>query len=295
MPTIDDIIPTYLTACLVEGKSPNTVSSYCATLKDFRRVGTRAGYPEDLDGYTVTHVYAFLEDVRARGSSPAYRHRRHREVKAFFSWCKRMDLVGDNVFARVPLVKLEQQIIQSFRQDDITKLLESQDRTTHTGCRNYALFLFLLGVRASECVTIKVDDVDWERGRVRVLHGKGRKQRWVGVGERTVVTLREYIAEYRREQPGVLFQSSKGAALHTHALNVILQRVADRAGLTKVHPHRFRHTFATWAIRSNAREIDVQSLLGHSSLAMVQRYARTYSSEQAVQAHAAFSPVGQLG
>lgn len=47
-----------------------------------------------------------------------------------------------------------------------------------------------------------------------------------------------------------------------------------------------RHTFATWAIRANAREIDVQSLLGHSSLAMVQRHARTYSSEQAVQAHA---------
>ena len=61
-----------------------------------------------------------------------------------------------------------------------------------------------------------------------------------------------------------------------------------------VHPHRFRHTFATWAIWANAREIDVQSLLGHLSLAMVERYARTYSSEQAVQGHRLFSPVGQL-
>ena len=63
----------------------------------------------------------------------------------------------------------------------------------------------------------------------------------------------------------------------------------------KVHPHRFRHTFATWAIQSGAREIDVQMLLGHSDLAMVQRYSRTYTSEQAVRAHAALSPVGQLG
>ncbi len=55
---------------------------------------------------------------------------------------------------------------------------------------------------------------------------------------------------------------------------MILQRIAERTGLPKVHPYRFRHTFATWAIRASAREIDVQSLLGHSSLAMVQRYAR---------------------
>ena len=149
MPTIDEIIPTYFTACIVEGKSPNTVSSYRASLKDFRRVGKNVGLPDDLGVYTVTHVYGFLEDVRARGSSPAYRHRRHREVKAFFSWCKRMDLVADNVFAKVPLAKLEQQIIQPFSQSDITRVLESQDRKTHTGCLNDALFLFLLdtGVR----------------------------------------------------------------------------------------------------------------------------------------------------
>ena len=67
-----------------------------------------------------------------------------------------------------------------------------------------------------------------------------------------------------------------------------------RTGLRKLHPHRFRHTFATWAIRSGAREIDVQSLLGHASLTMVQRYARTYTSKQAVEAHAQFSPVKQI-
>src|SRR5439155_2651424 len=103
-------------------------------------------------------------------------------------------------------------------------------------------------------------------------------------------------ARVRGDAPGAIFLTSKGHALaHGHGLNVILQRIAGPLGLTKVHPHRFRHTFATWAIRAHAREIDVQSLLGHSSLAMVQRYARTYSSEEAVQAHARFSPVGQLG
>ena len=79
-----------------------------------------------------------------------------------------------------------------------------------------------------------------------------------------------------------------------NTVRVILRRIAEQLGLQKVHPHRFRHTFATWAIQSGAREIDVQMLLGHSDLAMVQRYSRTYTSEQAVKAHAGLSPVGQL-
>ncbi len=297
MAQIDELITTYLTACEVEGKTPSTVASYRASLSDFRRVGKRASLPDDIGAYAVPDVYAFLQDLRERGASPAYQHRRHREVKAFLSWCKRMDLVDENVFGRVPLVKLEQQIIEPFGAEEVQRLLDSLDRSKLTGCRNYALFLFLLdtGVRASECVSIRLDDVDWELQRVRVLHGKGKKQRWVGIGQRSAAALRSYIDQFRGAEAAALFLSSKGAPLATHALNVIMNRIASRIGLTKVHPHRFRHTFATWAIRSNAREIDVQNLLGHSSLTMVQRYARTYSSEQAVEAHAEFSPVERLG
>ena len=94
-------------------------------------------------------------------------------------------MITENVFARVPLVKLEQQIVQPFSTDDVRRLLAAINRGVRAGTRNYALVLFLLdtGVRASECVSVRLDDVDWERGRVRVLHGKGQKQRWVGIGE----------------------------------------------------------------------------------------------------------------
>ena len=143
-------------------------------------------------------------------------------------------------------------------------------------------------------MAMQLADVDWAEGRVRVLHGKGKKQRWVAIGTMTAEALRDYLARHRGQSPGALFRSRKGHAVRPNALNVMMRRVAVRVGLRKVHPHRFRHTFATWAIRSQAREIDVQILLGHSSLTMVQRYARTYSSEQAVTAHANFSPVGQL-
>ena len=77
-------------------------------------------------------------------------------------------------------------------------------------------------------------------------------------------------------------------------MNVMFTRHGRKAGVSQVNPHRFRHTFATWAIRASARELDVQYLLGHSSPMMVRRYSATYDSEQAASAHALFSPAMQL-
>ncbi len=296
MPLLNELAQTYLTACDVEGKARSTIRGYRESLTRLQDVGVRLNFPAEVEAFTVQHVYAFLGALRERGASRAYQHRLHREVKAFFSWCKRFDVITENVFARVPLVKLEQQIVQPFSTDDVRRLLAAINRGVRAGTRNYALVLFLLytGVRASECVSVRLDDVDWERGRVRVLHGKGQKQRWVGIGEQARAALTDYLL-VRGEAEGQLFLSERsGKGLHSLALNVLFNKLGQQAGVTHVHPHRFRHTFATWAIRSQAREIDVQSLLGHSSLTMVQRYARTYSSEQAVLAHEQFSPVAQL-
>jgi integrase len=77
-------------------------------------------------------------------------------------------------------------------------------------------------------------------------------------------------------------------------MRTIFQRLGKQASLPKVHPHRFRHTFATWAIEQQAREIDIQVLLGHSTPAMLRRYTATYDAEKAAQAHALFSPADRL-
>jgi len=77
-------------------------------------------------------------------------------------------------------------------------------------------------------------------------------------------------------------------------MRTIFQRLGKQASIPKVHPHRFRHTFATWAIEQQAREIDVQFLLGHSNPNMLRRYTATYDAEKAAQAHASFSPADRL-
>ena len=74
----------------------------------------------------------------------------------------------------------------------------------------------------------------------------------------------------------------------------MLRRLGRETGISKVHAHRFRHTFATWAIEQDARELDVQYLLGHSTPDMVRRYSSTYNSEKAARAHRLFSPAARL-
>ena len=82
--------------------------------------------------------------------------------------------------------------------------------------------------------------------------------------------------------------------LGVNGLKIRLRTLGREAGIPKVHAHRFRHTFATWAIAHDAHELDVQHLLGHRSPDMVRRYSATYRSAQAAERHAAFSPGDQM-
>jgi len=300
MTQIDEAITTYFTALAVEGKLPRTIESYRETLRACRRAGRELALPDAIEAYTVEHAYAFLADLQDRGASAAYRNRRHREVSAFFSWCLTMGQLDPDrrhVFARVKLAPQERRVKSPFSAAELGRLLDGQDRSRLKGCREYALILFLLdtGVRATECFNVRLEDVDWEQCRV-LVHGKANKQRFVGIGERTAGALRDYIDRFRGDVPGALFQTRDGRSFASpSAIRVILSRIAKSVGLaTKANPHRFRYTFATWAIASGAREIDVQLLLGHSSPQMTQHYARAYDAEQAVQAHAVMSPVAQL-
>ena len=175
MAQIDDIITTSLNAVETEGKAVRTIKSYRESLADFRRVGRRLGFPDAVEDYDVTHVYAFLVDLRGRrgrsgrtNTTAVYQNHHHRTLKAFFSWCRRMGYVDPertHVFARVPLARVEKKVPRPFSEEEFERLLAGCDRSRLTGCRNYALLLFLLdnGMRAMECVTVRLDELDWER------------------------------------------------------------------------------------------------------------------------------------
>ena len=214
METFEEAVPLYLKACEVEGKTERTVQSYAETLRHFRRAVDQLQLPNSVRAFGPAHVYLFMGWVRERGVSAGTQHRRQREVKAFFSWCRRMDYVEENPFMRVPMVRREQKVVQPFAKDDVTTLLAACNPQSYVGSRMRAMILFLLdtGVRSSELVSIELCDVVFEEGRVRVLQGKGRKQRWTAISEVALEALRSYLEDFRGWSEGHLFQTFDGRA-----------------------------------------------------------------------------------
>ena len=141
---------------------------------------------------------------------------------------------------------------------------------------------------------MNIEDLDLERGVITV-HGKGAKERVVGIGIGARKMLLRYLLSRNDRQPCV-WVTEERTPLSYDGLAMIFKRLAERAQFNNVRcsPHTFRHTFATRALMNGASEFEVQSLLGHSTLIMTRRYAATLKSEQAVIAHKKFSPVDNL-
>jgi integrase/recombinase XerC len=298
--SLQGLIDLYLLRCQVEGKSPSTIHAYAETLGRFLRFVCQEGLPEDVRRITPNHLYPYLGQFAHL--SLETRHRYFREVRCFFNWLLAAGYIGESPFRSLRNVRLPQKIVRPFSAEDIVRLLACCDPGTAAGARDRAIVLTLLdtGVRCSELVQLTLDDLDLEAGRLRVLHGKGNKDRVVPFASRCREALRHYLG-FRGGEAGPLFVAAgrhrtlrPGIALRPNGLKQLLRRLGRQASLSKVHAHRFRHTFATWAIELDARELDVQYLLGHASPDMTRRYASSYTSEQAARRHAAFSPAQRL-
>ena len=229
---------------------------------------TREALPADVAAFRAIHVYAFLKGVADRGVSLGTRHRRYRETRAFFSWCMRMELCAQNPFAGIPNVKVEQKIVQPLTEAEIGALLAICEAGSEFGCRNRAIILLFLdtGMRYTELHRLALADLAWDARRIHIRHGKGRKQARRALRRRAGGG----AAGLSGPVPGLGVGSalpdrgSSAAAagpMNPSLLGTLFTRLGQRAGV-HANPHRFRHTFATWAIENHARELDVQYLLG---------------------------------
>lgn len=295
-PLLPDLIEVFLARCTIEGMSPHTIQGYRGALARFLRCLREDGAPLEPDRIRPDHVIAYL--ARHVGLSPDTRHGYFRDVRCFWNWLRAAGYTDNDAFRGLRNARLPVRIVQPLTPEEVARLFACCDTTTEIGRRDRAILLTLLdtGIRRSEMVQLDLADCALSERRLCIRQGKGGKDRVVSFAGRCAESLSAYLAD-RGTAPGPLFLTAyrgrlkDGVRLPGHALAARLREIGDAAGVPRVHPHRFRHTFATWAIAHDAREIDVQHLLGHSSPDMVRRYSATYASVQAAERHAAFSPV----
>src|SRR5215212_4378195 len=178
--TVPALVEQYLLRCAVEGKSPRTVRAYRETLGRFLAAVSVA----DPAAIGAEHLYAYLGAFTHLTLES--RHRYFREVRCFFSWLVDAEYLERSPFRGMRNVRLPQRIVQPFSSDELAALLAACDADTPSGARDRAMLLTLLdtGVRCSELVQLRLEDLDLAGGRLRVLHGKGNKQRVVPFADR---------------------------------------------------------------------------------------------------------------
>ena len=190
---LDKLIDLCLLRCQVEGKSPNTIHAYAETLRRFLRSIRQEGFPEEVTHIEPAHLYPYLG--RFSRLSAETRHRYFREVRCFFNWLVAAGYLQESPFRSLRNVRLPQRIVRPFSPEDVGRLLACCEPASPVGARDRAILLVLLdtGVRCSELVQLTVDDVDLEAGRLRVLHGKGNKDRVVPFASRCREALEQYL------------------------------------------------------------------------------------------------------
>ncbi|MCB0141992.1 MAG: tyrosine-type recombinase/integrase [Caldilineaceae bacterium] len=233
-----------------------------------------------------------IHDIRARLSS-------------LWSWAEQELGAPHIIRGRVQTPRYTEKKIEPFTQEEVKQLLKginySQEWETATGKitqsqrptadRDRAIVLTLLdsGVRASELCALTLRDYDRKRGRLYIRHGKGDKERFAVVGNRTQKAIWRYLAGRTDTQLGApLFSTKTGQHMDRNNLRHTLKGIGKRSGVHNVHPHKFRHTFAINFLRNGGNVFLLKELLGHESLEMVMHYARI--AEQDLDAGQKHSP-----
>jgi integrase/recombinase XerD len=175
--------------------------------------------------------------------------------------------------------------------DDARRLIDAAKADKRNGMRDTAIILFLLdtGCRAAEVVGLKNADILWAQ-RMAKVYGKGDKERVVFFSAETMRAMKKYAMRDRRAECDRFFQTEEGRSLTPSGLLHVTKRVGQRAQVTNVHPHRFRHTFALTFLRQGGNVLALQRLLGHTTLAMTQRHVAMVSDDLARE-HSEHSPV----
>ncbi len=179
---------------------------------------------------------------------------------------------------------------EPLRAEEIEALAQRCNLRYPTGARNRALILVLghSGLRCAEALDLRPKDYDAERGRLRVLHGKGDKHRIVPVSGAAAAALVRWFAH--RQRLGVadsapLFSTAHGKPLATAYVRGLVKRLARHVGIGKrVHVHGLRHSFAFESIRKGVKINILSKVLGHASSAVTSRYIDHLGDDEAVEA-----------
>lgn len=283
-----DPVTEFLGALQTEqGASPNTLSAYRRDLTGFQSFLSERDLA--LDQVTVPDLSRYMLALGRHGLGPRSVARHLSAVRGFYRF-----LLREGTLSRDPTEYLEtprppRRLPRAISLEEVAALLEAPDTRMPMGLRDRAILelLYATGMRASECISLRIEDVNFSAGYV-ICTGKGSRQRLVPVGAQALAWVNRFLKTGRplfakRTDPGILFLNRRGRALSRQALWGILKKASRHTrGRSAISPHTLRHSFASHLLERGADLRSVQAMLGHADISTTQIY--TYLPSAAVKA-----------
>lgn len=273
------------------GASEHTLRGYQGDLSVFLEFLAESaggkGEPEPL-AVDPKRLRAFSAWLASRGYSPGTISRRLASLRSFFKYHRRQGSVPVDPTTGLRNPKQPRRLPRALRVEDVITLLDSIPTATPLELRDRAMFetLYGGGLRVAELVGLDLDDLDPERGAVRV-RGKGRRERLAPIGPEAVGWLARWLAARRPARPDdqAIFLNRYGRRLSTRSVDRLFRAHLLALGLDpKASPHALRHSFATHLLDRGADLRSVQELLGHRRLTTTQVYTHV-SRERLIEAY----------
>lgn len=254
---------------------------------------TITGYIRDVEDYQefikeshINYLTINKEEIRSylkyldeHKLSKSTISRKLSALRHFYSYLVLEGKINTNQFKLISNPKKDKKLPNFLQYDELDKIFDSIDLDTDLGIRNRLIveLLYATGLRVSELVNLKINDIDMSAKEIRVL-GKGDKERIVYFGDYAHKYLKMYINDSRYnllngKRSEYLILNNQGDQITSRGIETIINKIVNDAALKhNISPHVLRHTFATDLLNNGADLKSVQELLGHSSLSTTQIY-----------------------
>lgn len=276
---MEGVVSAFLNYVRVEkGLAHNTVLAYGRDLRKFEAFLNEQG-PGGLAKVTRDDLVDFLTSLYRAGLDSRSVARHLVTLRNFLKFCLAEGFLAEDPSLYVEAPKFRMRLPAHLNIDEVNRLLEQPDATSAVGVRDRAMIelLYSAGLRVSELVNLRLNDLQMETGCVRCI-GKGNKERLVPMGRTAIVAVRAYLNGPRqalvcKNGSPYLFLNRFGARMGRIGFWKKLADYGRQAGLRlKLKPHMLRHSFATHLLERGADLRSVQLMLGHADISTTQIY-----------------------
>jgi integrase/recombinase XerD len=292
------LIDEYLNYLSVEkGASRNTIDGYGRDLGRYAGFFGKEGIC-NISGIGTEELISFLASLQEEGLAPNTVNRALAAIRGFYKYLLREKKVLHTPVAHIELARVWMRLPDVLSREEMGLLLAQTGEATPADCRDGAMLelAYATGIRVSELTGLTVNSINWQVGYL-VAMGKGEKERIVPVGRAAYDRVKRYLEGARPlflkgEKSDHLFLNRSGKGMTRQGFWKIVKKHAEKAGLGKrVHPHTFRHSFASHLLEGGADLRSVQIMLGHADISTTQIYTHV-TRERLKEIHRKYHPRG---